>query len=40
MSDLADAILNHKDIHADEILEKHADWVDEWIENYTITPEI
>lgn len=39
MSDLADAILNHKDIHADEILEKHADWVDEWIENYTITPE-
>ena len=39
MSDLADAILNHKDIRADEILEKHADWVDEWIGNYTITPE-
>lgn len=39
MSDLADAILNHKDISADEILEKHADWVDEWIGNYTITPE-
>ena len=39
MSDLAEAILNHKDIRADETLEKHADWVDEWIGNYTITSE-
>ena len=31
MSDLAEAILNHKDIRADETLEKHADWVDEFL---------
>ena len=39
MSDLAEAILNHKDIRADETLEKHADWVDDWIGNYTFTSE-
>ena len=39
MSELEDAILNHKDIRANEAIEKHADWVDEWIGNYDITPE-
>ena len=39
MSDLAEAILNHKDIRADETLEKHADWVDELKEKYTFTAE-
>ena len=37
MSDLADVILQGKDIRADEILAKHADWVDEWISEYEIT---
>ena len=39
MSELEDAILNHKDIRANKAIEKHADWVDEWIGNYDITPE-
>lgn len=39
MAELEDAILNHKDIRANEAIEKHADWVDEWIGNYDITPE-
>ena len=39
MSELEDAILNHKDIRANEAIEKHADWVNEWIGNYDITPE-
>ena len=32
---LADAILNHKDIRADEALEKHADWVEEFLPKYS-----
>lgn len=32
---LADAILNHKDIRADETLEKHADWVEEILPKYS-----
>lgn len=39
ISELEDAILNHKDIRANANIEKHADWVDEWIHNYDITPE-
>ena len=39
ISELEDAILNHKDIRSNANIEKHADWVDEWIHNYDITPE-
>ena len=31
---LADAIVNGKDLRADEQLEKHADWVDEFLPKY------
>jgi UDPglucose--hexose-1-phosphate uridylyltransferase len=31
---LADAIVNEKDIRGDETLEKHADWVEEFIPKY------
>lgn len=34
---LEDALLNGKDIRADESIAKHADWVEEWLPNYTIT---
>lgn len=34
--ELEDAILNGKDIRANEEIEKHADWVEEWIGNYDI----
>lgn len=34
LSDLADAILNKKDIRGDEALAKHADWVDEFLPKY------
>ena len=37
LKDLADAILNGADLRKDEALEKHADWVDEFKGNYTIT---
>ena len=36
---LADAIVAGKDLRADEVLAKHADWVDEFKGNYTITKE-
>lgn len=36
---LEDAILNGRDIRENEEIEKHADWVDEWIHNYEITKE-
>ncbi len=36
---LADAIVTGKDLRADEALAKHADWVDEFKGNYTITKE-
>jgi len=36
MTLLADAILNHKDYRNDEILEKHADWVDSFIGSYAL----
>lgn len=36
---LADAIVAGKDLRADEVLAKHADWVDEFKGNYTITRE-
>lgn len=39
MSDLAEAILAGSDLRADETLEKHADWVEEWIGKYDITAE-
>ncbi len=35
MAELKDAIFSHKDIHSDETLEKHADWVDSWIHRFT-----
>lgn len=34
---LEDAILNNKDIRANEEIKKHADWVEEWKDNYEIT---
>ena len=39
MSQLETAILNQKDIRQDPSIEKHADWVEEWIGNYSITSE-
>ena len=39
LSSLADAILEGRDIHNDELLSKHADWVDEWKGSYDITPD-
>ncbi|MBP3588667.1 MAG: UDP-glucose--hexose-1-phosphate uridylyltransferase [Clostridia bacterium] len=37
LSDLAGAIVEGRDIHADEVLSKHADWVDELKGQYTFT---
>ena len=37
MEELAVAIMDRKDIRAIESICKHADWVDEWYGNYTIT---
>ena len=34
---LAQAIVEGKDLRADEVLEKHADWVDELKKEYTFT---
>jgi len=39
MQILADAIVEGKDIHKVDEICKHADWVDEWKDKYTITPE-
>lgn len=39
IAELEDAILNKKDIRANEDIEKHADWVGEWIDQYDITVE-
>lgn len=35
MEQLAEAILSGADIRKDEVLEKHADWVEEFLPNYT-----
>ncbi|MBQ7838990.1 MAG: UDP-glucose--hexose-1-phosphate uridylyltransferase [Lachnospiraceae bacterium] len=35
MAQLEEAILSGKDIRADEVLEKHADWVEEFLPNYS-----
>ena len=35
LAKLADAIVEGKDIHSDEVLEKHADWVEEFLPKYT-----
>jgi UDPglucose--hexose-1-phosphate uridylyltransferase len=34
MADLKEAMLSGKDLRADEVLEKHADWVDEFSKKY------
>ena len=39
LTDLADALVAGKDIRADAVLEKHADWVDELKKQYTFTAE-
>ena len=39
MTGLEEAILNHRNIRENKDLEKHADWVEEWIGNYSFTPE-
>ena len=36
MNDLKAAILENKDLRKDAVLEKHADWVDEFSKKYTI----
>ena len=37
MLQLEEAILNHKDLRTDEVLEKHADWADKWLAERKIT---
>lgn len=37
MNELAEAILENADIRGNEVLEKHADWVEEWRGKYDIT---
>ena len=39
MADLEKAILAGEDIRKDEVLEKHADWVDEFLPNYEVNAE-
>ena len=39
LEQLEEAILSGKDLRSDEVLEKHADWVDEFKDNYTFTKE-
>ena len=39
LSDLAEAIVSGADIRSDEILNKHADWVEELKKQYTFTAE-
>ena len=39
LADLKEAILEDRDIRADEVLSKHADWVDELKKQYTFTAE-
>ena len=39
LSDLADALVVGKDVRADEVLYKHADWVDELKKQYSFTAE-
>ena len=39
MSILAAAILEGKDVHEIADIEKHGDWVDQWKDNYNITPD-
>ena len=36
---LADALVEGRDIRADEVLEKHADWAEELEKQYTFTSE-
>lgn len=33
------AILNHKDIRSNPVIEKHADWVDTWLTDYDTLPD-
>lgn len=37
IGELADAIVNHRNIHEIPSIANHADWVDEWIDKYSIT---
>lgn len=39
MAELESYIINKKDIRSSEEIEKHADWVDEWINDYEISEE-
>jgi UDPglucose--hexose-1-phosphate uridylyltransferase len=39
MDGVAEALLAGRDLRADEVLAKHADWVDSFIGNYTVTAE-
>lgn len=39
MEELEEYILDKKDIRGNEVLQKHADWVDEWINNYNFEKE-
>jgi UDPglucose--hexose-1-phosphate uridylyltransferase len=39
LTDLAEAVVAGSDIHADEVLSKHAAWVDGLKKQYTFTPD-
>ena len=39
MEELEEYIIDKKDIRSNEVLQKHADWVDEWINNYSFEKE-
>ena len=39
IAELEDAILNGKEIRMNNNIEKHADWVEEWIGQYEVTAE-
>ena len=39
MALLEEAVLSGKDLRADEVLAKHADWAEAWMKQYEVTPE-
>lgn len=39
MALLEEAVLKKEDLRQDEVLAKHADWAETWMQQYTVTPE-
>lgn len=39
MALLEEAVLKKEDLRQDEVLAKHADWAEAWMQQYTVTPE-